>query len=307
MRPRKSAQNTEGQCNSLKGVVEPPVEARHAQDCKLAKLELIGFMAPKHIPPAIGLRAFSCARCGALASQKWCSAYAIGLDEAPRLMTFEDVDEIADELQKLNPSRSAEDVDLDPVERSARGELFLERGDSIGTRDRVQNLHVSLCYSCHELTLWHYDKILYPRTRHEIEPSPDLPSDIQQDFEEARDVLDLSPRAAAALLRLCIQKMCKALGQPGKNINDDIGSLVKQGLNVRVQKALDIVRVVGNNAVHPGTIDLKDDRETAAKLFDLVNLITYELITHPRELDALFANKVPDNAKEQIAKRDGKK
>jgi len=120
-----------------------------------------------------------------------------------------------------------------------------------------------------------------------------MPDDTRADFDEARSVLDLSPRSAAALLRLCIQKLCKHR-LPGKDLNNDIAVLVKQGLDPLVQKALDIVRVVGNNAVHPGELDLKDDRATAAKLFELVNRIAQDLITHPKELQELFEEKVPE-------------
>ena len=52
-----------------------------------------------------------------------------------------------------------------------------------------------------------------------------------------------------------LQKLCKVLGQSGNNINEDIKALVESGLDPRVQKALDAVRVVGNNAVHPGQMD----------------------------------------------------
>ena len=74
-------------------------------------------------------------------------------------------------------------------------------------------------------------------------------------------------------MRLCVQRLCRHLGEKGENIDDDICALVKKGLNPLVQKSLDIVRVIGNEAVHPGVLDLKDDRDTALRLFELVNSI----------------------------------
>jgi len=105
------------------------------------------------------------------------------------------------------------------------------------------------------------------------------------------------------LLRLCIQKLCKELGAGGENINKDIGGLVKNGLDSRIQKALDVVRVTGNNAVHPGTMDLTDDNELVNKLFKLVNLIVEEMITKPKEIDTLYGA-LPESAKQAIEKRD---
>lgn len=165
------------------------------------------------------------------------------------------------------------------------------------------NVHVSRCFSCNQITIWRHKSILHPPTRYDIEANPDLPADIQVDFEEARTILDLSPRGAAALLRLCLQKLCMHLGQPGKNINDDIASLVKGGLDPRISRALDIVRVIGNEAVHPGTMDLRDDRATAAKLFELINRVVYDTITHPNEVTALFSN-LPADKLSAIAHRD---
>jgi len=89
-------------------------------------------------------------------------------------------------------------------------------------------------------------------------PNPDLPDELFRDFDEAREIVDGSLRGAAALLRLVIRKLCAHLGEKGKDINADIASLVAKGLNPLVQKALDVVRVIGNEAVHPGTIDLRD-------------------------------------------------
>jgi len=132
-----------------------------------------------------------------------------------------------------------------------------------------------------------------------------MPEDIKRDFIEAQKILEESPRGSAAILRLCIQKFCKKLGKSGKDINADIAELVKDGLDPRIQKALDIVRVVGNNAVHPGLIDLSDDRETASKLFRLVNLIADTMITQPKHIND-FYDALPEGARQQIEKRDGK-
>ncbi len=146
--------------------------------------------------------------------------------------------------------------------------------------------------------------MIYPDSSLAPLPNPDLPSDIVADFEEARSIVQRSPRGAAALFRLCIQKLCMHLGESGKNINTDIASLVKKGLNPKVQKSLDIVRVVGNESVHPGTIDLRDQPQTAVKLATLINMIADAKITQPKLVDELY-NGLPEAKREEINKRDG--
>ena len=143
-------------------------------------------------------------------------------------------------------------------------------------------------------------------------PNVDLPLELIANFEEARAIVGNSPRGAAALMRLVVQKLCARLGEKGKNIDDDIASLVAKGLNPLVQKALDVVRVIGNEAVHPGTIDLKDDRDTALRLFSLVNSIADQMITHPKAVqemyDQLPAGKIAAiDARNGRAMGDGKK
>ncbi len=124
-------------------------------------------------------------------------------------------------------------------------------------------------------------------------------------YNEAAKIVGDSPRGAAALLRLALQMLLKQLELKGENINEDIGALVKRGLDPRIQKALDAVRVIGNNAVHPGTISLDDDKGIALTLFDLINLIADRLISHPKEIDRLYETKLPDGARQAIARRDG--
>lgn len=179
------------------------------------------------------------------------------------------------------------------------------RSDGFGTQYENHDFVLSKCESCGEPTIWHGETIIYPVHSIAEPPNPDLPEDIRSDFEEARIIANFSPRGAAALLRLAIQKLCAHLGQSGKNINSDIAALVTQGLPPKVQQALDAVRVIGNDAVHPGTIDLRDDRETVNKLFRLVNFIAHKTITEPQEIEDIY-NGLPSDKLAGIAKRDGK-
>lgn len=130
----------------------------------------------------------------------------------------------------------------------------------------------------------------------------DIPQDVKEDFIEARNIVNFSPRASCALLRLALQKLMPHLKEKGDNLNIDISNLVKKGLPVRIQKALDTVRVIGNNAIHPGQIDLKDDVNTAIALFSLLNMIVDVVITKEKEINEIY-DKLPDTAKEAIKER----
>lgn len=162
---------------------------------------------------------------------------------------------------------------------------------------------ISHCEHCGFPTIWHDEMIVFPLNLSAEPPNEDLTEEIKQDYEEARSIVNLSPRGAAALLRLCIQKLCSHLGQPGRNINADIKSLVENGLPPKVQEALDCVRVIGNEAVHPGSIDLNDNSDVANQLFRLVNFIAQKMITEPREIDEIY-NALPVEKREYIDSRD---
>ena len=165
------------------------------------------------------------------------------------------------------------------------------------------NVFVSECFNCRKLSLWICDRLVYPHPGEAPPPNPDLSEDIRRDYDEASSILDRSPRGAAALIRLAIQKLCKELGHSGKDLNADIGALVADGLHPRIQKALDIVRVIGNQAVHPGRMDLRDDRATAETLFRLLNTIVDAMVSHSKEIDAIYAG-LPEGALDAIARRD---
>lgn len=191
------------------------------------------------------------------------------------------------------------------VTRAASGEPFYDmESDQYGAR--VVNLHLSKCMDCSRIAIWLHTNLIWPAINEAPDPNPDLPDDVRADFQEAGLVLGTSPRSAAALLRQAVQRLCHALDGKSKTIDENIASLVRKGLDPRVQRALDIVRVIGNNAVHPGQIDLTDDRATAESLFGLVNLIADKMISQPKHVDAMFEN-LPEGARKAIEKRDAPK
>jgi hypothetical protein len=147
--------------------------------------------------------------------------------------------------------------------------------------------------------------MIYPLRSEAPLPNPEMPPDVRSDYEEARLISALSPKGAAALLRLSIQKLCIHLGGKGNNINDDIKELVRHGLNVKIQRSLDIVRVIGNDAVHPGQIDFDDNPDTALQLFALVNVIVDTMIRETNEIDAIYET-LPEEKRKQIEERDKK-
>jgi len=161
------------------------------------------------------------------------------------------------------------------------------------------------CGHCSQYSFWLDHKLLFPDVTGAPLPHPDMPADIEKDFSEARSVFSRSPRSSAALLRLAIQKICIHLGLPGKNLNEDIGKLVDSALPVQIQKSLDIVRVVGNNQVHPGVLDVRDEPDTATILFELVNAIVEDRIARPKRIDELYM-KLPEGARKQVEERDAK-
>ena len=178
------------------------------------------------------------------------------------------------------------------VENMGNGTLFL-----------VNVVTICKCANCGKKILWVDDNYAYPDIQ-PIEPNADMPDSVKQLYGEAGLIYTKSPRAACALLRLAIDRLCNELGENDRDINKNISALVKRGLSVDVQQALDIVRVVGNKAVHPGQIAFDvDNKETAETLFTLINIIVDRLISEPKRIASIF-DKLPDSVKEAVQKRD---
>lgn len=230
----------------------------------------------QHFPPVHAKGEFHCPHCGVYAKQRWSHLSAS-----------------ADLHTQRHPHS--------PSLVTKQSNIF---GLTMTSGSLSESWTISICEHCNDMAVWHDSKMIYPKKISVGQPNKDLNEEIKKDYLEAANVLSDSPRSAAAILRLALQKLCKQLGEKGNNINDDIGELVKKGLNPTIQKSLDTLRITGNNAVHPGELDLTEDSERVIKLFSLINFIAEKMITEPKEIDS-FYGELPEGAKEAVEKRDG--
>ncbi|WP_319519901.1 DUF4145 domain-containing protein [uncultured Martelella sp.] len=252
------------------------------------------------IPPSINERGFTCPFCGINTVHTWHQTYAGSLGtKTPTKSEIYDL--VMGEATATTPKEEL----LELQKRLVDGDIRIERKFVTHKGLKVHNLFLERCHHCGGVSVWKYDAMLYP-SEQEIAPNTDLPEPIKRTFIEASRCLSASPRASAALSRLALQELCIELGcNPKKKLDAQIGELVSRGLPDKIQKMLDGVRVVGNNAVHPGQLDLRDDRQIAKFLLVCINRIVEKMITEVREAEELYAL-LPENTKASIERRDGK-
>ena len=256
--------------------------------------------------PAISKTAFSCPHCSAHTTQYWSQLYAKSYPQDSRTPNIPDYSRKDEFRTNREIEPKVREMLITWVEKMNTGKPFIENDENDTRSNRqLMNLYISECFNCKEVSIWVHDQLVYPSSKVEILPNQDTSAHIKSLFEEAREIVGSSPKGAAALLRLSIQHLCKDLGESGDNIDKDIASLVAKGLNPLVQQALDVVRVIGNESVHPGEINLDDNRETALQLFNLFNLIVDQMISHPKQVNALYKG-LPENKLKGIEQRNKK-
>ncbi len=249
--------------------------------------------------PKIGSAKFICPHCGVLAKQDWTDVTKLS----------KTVNSILKHLyldyRQGEPKFRGMMIGSDEYQQVIGGfyDLLIRESPSLLQREFIPSyFRFARCQSCSEFTVWVKKEIIYPRSFSFPEPNEDLNDEIKKLYCEAATVFQDSPRASAALLRLCIEELCQQLGETGA-LNTCIGNLVKKGMSRQIQQALDYCRVIGNSAVHAGKIDLEEDPSKVSTLFDLVNDIAYEMITKPREMKRKYST-LPEGARKAIEDRD---
>src|SRR5436189_951722 len=175
-------------------------------------------MTPKIIEPSIRETAFNCPHCSALTTQYWYTVRAQQVEGEPAIPTMPHSDfeiDLANMTELSNEDR-AEGVRW--FRKIQSGQVFLEDNGQNSYTQTARNLHLSKCFNCRKFSVWIHERLVFPEGHATVSPNPDLPEEIVRDFQEARSIVNASARGAAALLRLCVQKLCKYLGESGNNI-----------------------------------------------------------------------------------------
>ena len=165
---------------------------------------------------------------------------------------------------------------------------------------------VCFCDNCEWYSVWFEEKMIFPSGSNIPMPHTDMPESVKEIYNEAREIAGQSPRAAAALLRLALEKLTEELWETEWKLNTRIGNLKKKWLPERAIQALDIVRITANEwGSHLGQIDLtgRDNTELVNQLFFLLNFIVEHVISVNNQLDAMYAA-LPEDKKKGIENRD---
>jgi Domain of unknown function (DUF4145) len=220
-------------------------------------------MNSQNIEPQLGAKSFSCPHCNAIAHQDWYRLF-LQPENATDVVVLTP-ESITTANMLLHSDRDALSEIDQFVERLKKHELTFEyQNHPQSVKVKMANLHVSNCHNCNGFGIWVRGRLVFP---FRVADRPDL---VAEDFEEAAVILDKSPRGAAALIHLSIQTLMQ---ETDKHLDDKIASLVSKGLEVELQESMEALRALGNNGVHSGNIDLKEDKATATRIFALLKMI----------------------------------
>jgi hypothetical protein len=199
--------------------------------------------------------------------------------------------------EEATPTHGAPSFRCPTCEKVSQQHWFpMKRRDFNGVDSRVLR---SDCQLCGSPAYWIDEELVVPPPRIGTPASPDLEGQQLEIYNEARAIAARSPRAAVALLRLLVELLVNELHDKlpedkqakRDTLNERIKSLSNSGdLNRRVIDAMHAVRLVGNEAVHAGLIELEidDAPQVIDLLFRIVNMIIDNTRTLPRQVGAVL-------------------
>ena len=184
---------------------------------------------------------------------------------------------------------------------------FCGRYNGVNSKQIINTLNICKCSMCGYISFWYKDKLIWPLNSSIPSANSEMPDDVKKLYDEAKNIIELSPKGSCAILRLALQKLCNQLANKKETTKIDvaIAELVKNGLPTSLQQAMDTVRIVGNDAVHPGEINVDDNKEIAYMMFKLINFIVEKMVVEPKVIEAIY-NTMPEDKLKGIENRDKK-
>ena len=145
------------------------------------------------------------------------------------------------------------------------------------------------CNNCNKRSIWRVDddQMIYPAILTASPASKDMPEDVKEFYEEARQIQQFSIKSASALLRIALEKLTIHLGEEKGNLYIRIRNLKDKGVEQEVINTLNIVKIMDNDIEnYIGKINLtgQDNKEIVEKLFWLINYIVKKTITEPKQI-----------------------
>jgi len=142
--------------------------------------------------------------------------------------------------------------------------------------------------------------------QHVFRRFPDyIPAPIRADYEEASQILDLSPKAAATLLRRCLQGMIRNFWQISKNrLIDEIMELKTRVPDFQ-WKAIDGLRQLGNIGAHMEkdvNLIIDIEKKDAQSLLRLIEMLMKQWYVDRHEQQDL-CNTITQTAATKAAKK----
>ena len=119
-----------------------------------------------------------------------------------------------------------------------------------------------------------------------------IPQQIRDDYEEASCIINNSPKAAATLLRRCLQGMIHDFWNiHAKNLNAEI-TMLKEKVQSSQWKAIDGLRKIGNvgaHMEHDVNLVIDIDHDEAIKLQKLIELLLEKWYISRHEEELLYS------------------
>jgi hypothetical protein len=229
----------------------------------------------EYIEPQLGAESFSCPHCNTVAHQDWYSLFLKPENAAEvRVLTPEAVKALRQGDAQRDSIKEIEQF----VERLKKNELTYEyQKHPHPLKVKMANLHISNCHACNRFSLWVGGLLVFP-TR--IDKTPEL---VEEDLEEAAALLNKFPRGATALMRVCIQKLVPLLGENGEELNHRVSSLVRKGLEIEMQQAMDVLQVLRLDLAQLNPLESQADRETALRFLDSLKEVLERRKSHNRD------------------------